>query len=467
MDKEIIKLQNTKAAIKQALIDKGCNPTDEFASYADNIREIQTSGNSYYIVDNGEDQIVFPEDTQVPFYVSNRFVQKEWNFPNVKQLLCFPVTEHVGSTTSSLITFNIPKCEKIYKVNYAKNVKFITSNKLTDLSYAFATSTSGSQFNSLEITDTSNVSDISYMFNSVCPPNDFVISLPKLENAAYAFKIPTFYSSKTINVTINDVVNPIIASYMFNFDNTINVYSNTTLRLIDANQMFYENATSIFPSISFEPDCSAVQMFAYCEGLTNIDMLQNTQNISDMQVMFGYCTNLENIPVTFSYENSNNFTGMYRNCTKLLYIPKVDNNKFFKWDNMFNSSGIIKVEEIFSGENPADHNETSIKHINSANNIRYIIVKNLGNSQDSPYSWSKFYHKADFSGWGNWGVEDESIQLSIGARQSLVDSLAVYSVDRVAKGYTSTYTISLSATTKSLLTQDEIAQITAKGFTIA
>ena len=37
---ELNKLKQTKAQIKQALIDKGQNPTDEFASYVGNIAGI-------------------------------------------------------------------------------------------------------------------------------------------------------------------------------------------------------------------------------------------------------------------------------------------------------------------------------------------------------------------------------------------------------------------------------------------
>ena len=43
---ELNKLKQTKASIKQALIDKGQNPTDEFASYATNIRDIEAGSST-------------------------------------------------------------------------------------------------------------------------------------------------------------------------------------------------------------------------------------------------------------------------------------------------------------------------------------------------------------------------------------------------------------------------------------
>ena len=68
-----------------------------------------------------------------------------------------------------------------------------------------------------------------------------------------------------------------------------------------------------------------------------------------------------------------------------------------------------------------------------------------------------------FTYWPVWGVNDET---NTDARQSLVDSLLTYSFDRATAGY-STCSISLYPATKALLTEDEIAQITAKGYTIA
>lgn len=63
-----------------------------------------------------------------------------------------------------------------------------------------------------------------------------------------------------------------------------------------------------------------------------------------------------------------------------------------------------------------------------------------------------------------WGVE--SHYNVAGARQSLIDTLITYSFDRATAGY-SVCPITLSSNTKSVLTEEEIAQITAKGFTIA
>lgn len=61
------------------------------------------------------------------------------------------------------------------------------------------------------------------------------------------------------------------------------------------------------------------------------------------------------------------------------------------------------------------------------------------------------------SAWGDGSEEN---------RRSLVDSLLTYSYDRAAAGW-SAATVALSETVKARLTDEEIAAITAKGYTIA
>ena len=94
----------------------------------------------------------------------------------------------------------------------------------------------------------------------------------------------------------------------------------------------------------------------------------------------------------------------------------------------------------------------------TANKLRYALLKDFGTGAGCT--------SASFTNWPNWGKEDETVPLSAGARQSLIDTLITYSYDRATAGY-STCTINLYADTKALLTQDEIAQITAKGYTLA
>ena len=88
-------------------------------------------------------------------------------------------------------------------------------------------------------------------------------------------------------------------------------------------------------------------------------------------------------------------------------------------------------------------------------NLRYALIKDIGTCTGMT--------SINFTYWPVWGIDDET---NTDARQSLIDSLLTYSFNRATAGY-STCTISLRDDTKAVLTADEIAQITSKGYTIA
>ena len=127
-------------------------------------------------------------------------------------------------------------------------------------------------------------------------------------------------------------------------------------------------------------------------------------------------------------------------------------------DIMYNCSNLIKVESLSLKSLNTTISYSYFTGYSNRDNLRYVLLKDFGTGSNCT--------SASFEYWNAWGVENESIPLSAGARQSLVDTLITYSYDRATAGY-STCTITLYADTKALLTQDEIAQITAKGYTLA
>ena len=93
-----------------------------------------------------------------------------------------------------------------------------------------------------------------------------------------------------------------------------------------------------------------------------------------------------------------------------------------------------------------------VSTISKFTNIRYMEI---------PEEFWQFFGRSinwDFSTLSYWGTE--------GNKQCVVNSLINNTVDLVSKGEKS-QTITLSSPTKALLTSDEIAQITSKGYTIA
>ena len=137
--------------------------------------------------------------------------------------------------------------------------------------------------------------------------------------------------------------------------------------------------------------------------------------------------------------------GMVSQASRLTHIGAINCPKATEMHFTFNSSPSIKyIKSVDVG---------SAINMNAfmTTGVQYAVLKNLGKSTLATYN---------FSGATAWGTGSEE------NRQSLIDSLITYSYDRASNGMP-TATIKLSANTKALLTEEEIAQITNKGFTIA
>lgn len=195
----------------------------------------------------------------------------------------------------------------------------------------------------------------------------------------------------------------------------------------------------------WNPDGSTAQMFRGNKRLKFLPII-DTSNVTTMNSMFTSCTALSSIP-RLDTSNVTDMTGIFYGCTALSFIPQLDTSNVTTMITMFafcsaltsilqlDISNVINMSGMFSG----------------CTILRFAKFTNLGKSTLTTY---------DFSGATIWGTDSEE------NRQSLIDSLITYSYDRASNGML-TATIKLSANTKALLTEEEIAQITNKGFTIA
>jgi surface protein len=162
-------------------------------------------------------------------------------------------------------------------------------------------------------------------------------------------------------------------------------------------------------------------MFFNCTALKSIPQL-NTSKVASIQEFASYCSSLTSIS-PLNTENATEMVEAFRECTSLTKIEQID------------MSSVVSLGRVFFKDNA----------------LVYVLIKNLGKSELTTY---------DLSGAAPWGTGSDE------ARQSLVDSLLTYSYDRAANGMESA-TIQLSSASKALLTDEELAAITAKGYTIA
>lgn len=468
---KIKRIAEIKDLIKQSLVNKGQNPTEEFATYAENIDNIKIN-----LAHNAEVRrvsefpdvasITFNEDCEFPIlYIDQYFSGAqniEWTFPNAKTLDNFftSVGDFVFRPSGTLI-FNIPNCETIKHMAKAEDKKlsyvFNTTEKLTNLDYFF-NNHNYAYLKQITISDASNVKSANYAFPQI--GDDFTISLPSLESAVQMFAKNTSYGNGTNPVyTINDISKVLDATQMFqSCDYVSKIVSNTTWKISKGSFMFSgcSKLTEV-PNIDVSECTTMNGMFIDCTSLTSCNIINTDKFKGSMSGLFNNCTSLTHIPEGFDFSGADSIDNMFYKCTSLTYLPEI-NNIVCPTYSPFNYSKIIKIESLNACEEKLNY-FSYINH-NVSCDVRYLVFKGLG--------YNKVYNQqATLTGYSLWGMEDETIPLSIGARQSLIDSLLTYSYDRVANGRTSTYTIYLNAATKALLTEDEIAQITAKGYTIA
>ena len=255
----------------------------------------------------------------------------------------------------------------------------------------------------------------------------------------------------------------------FNTSNVTSMYcmfssckSITTVKLFDtSNVTDMGDMFRTCPKLTSVPefDTSKVKkmqnMFNSCDSLTTVPAF-DTRNVEDMSSMFQFCSSITTIP-SFNTSNVTNMSYMFQSCSSLITVPELDTSKATNMNNMFSYCSSLTTIEGISFKSFSDSKMSTyyLFGYSSNSSIRKAVFKDIG-YQSTAVQFNTEYIE-------NWGVNTDDIP---DARQSLIDSLITYSFDRASAGYP-TCTITLSSNTKALLTSDEIAQITAKGFTIA
>ena len=155
--------------------------------------------------------------------------------------------------------------------------------------------------------------------------------------------------------------------------------------------------------------------------------------------------------------NVTNMNAMFNGCSRLTSVPAFNTSKVTDMYSMFNGcTSLTTIEGIsFQSYSASTMSSSYLVGYGTNNSIRKAVFKDIGYQSNA-----KQFNTENIA---NWGINTSEIA---DARQSLIDSLITYSFDRASAGYP-TCTIKLSSNTKALLTEDEKAQITAKGLTIA
>ena len=188
-------------------------------------------------------------------------------------------------------------------------------------------------------------------------------------------------------------------------------------------------------------------MFAYCSGLTSFDIISNfdTSKVTNMSYMFAYCSGLTSIDLSkLGLSDECDMSNMFAYCSKLTSID-YSNTKFHRGSML---KMFINCRSL-----------TSANFINLSD-LGFCDLRQIYNM----FAYCSKLTSLNFPGFGHISSGPDVFDLSSCPLDH--DSLmSIFTVDR--KYEHSQLSVKLSSTSKALLTDEEKAAITAKGYTIA
>lgn len=252
------------------------------------------------------------------------------------------------------------------------------------------------------------------------------------------------------------------------FDKNVNIKTTIATNFLLANGIYvYSNLYSAKEFIDMQMEycffgANCIYRVKEAKSLTNTfdngtymyDLILDKNTPISLTSAFQSATMLSFFTISANATHINNIMGGYTSAGAKYINWDIDTSEFTSITSPFNNY-IRALYGLFSIKKLGNLLYYTITGYSKTDNLRQITLADVGTNPSQT--------TVDCSYWNIWGVNKSSVP---DARQSLIDSLITYSFDRAAAGY-SNCTIKLSANTKALLTAEEIAQITAKGFTIA
>ena len=263
--------------------------------------------------------------------------------------------------------------------------------KLTSLKRWFAgLNAPAIQFVGLENLNTSEVTDMSYMFEAT----------NKLEN----IDLSSLNTGKV--TTMKGMFKDCLAL------TTIDLSSFNTENVTDMSQMFYNchDLTSLDLShFNTQKVTDMTRMFSDCWALTDLDLGSfNTENVTSMYYMFCDCRVLANLNVSsFNTENVTDMTYMFSGCYKLpsLDLSHFDTGKVTSMLCMFYASNNLTSLDLSNFK--TDKVETINSMFSGCKNLKTIFCNNDWNTENvTDVGRSIFYGCTSLVG-GNGTAYDE------------------------------------------------------------
>lgn len=206
----------------------------------------------------------------------------------------------------------------------------------------------------------------------------------------------------------------------------------------------------------------ASNCFQDCSKLTTVpDLFNGAQTgLTNLYYMFSGCFNMTTIDLSsWKFGQVINMTGMFSGCTNVqtIDISGIDTSQMTSTSGMdYMCSSCPALVRIRGAIDLIGMNLTGLPSLGyGINSLNTITYKNIGSNPEITYL--DLYSDDCYI---QWGLGDEE------SKQSFIDSMLTYSYDRAANGL-STIEIMMSKEQKALFTEEQIAALQAKGYTIS
>ena len=243
-------------------------------------------------------------------------------------------------------------------IKTVKKMRSPLTVKGTDAQYMF----NRYPLNELPQLDTSNVTNMSYMFYNCY----YLTTIPQLNTSNVTNMSRMFYSCYGLTTIPQlDTSNVTNMSYMFN-----SCYYLTAIPQLDTS-----NVTNMS------------RMFYSCYGLTTIPQL-DTSNVTNMSDMFNSCNKLTTIP-QLNTSNVANMSDMFSGCNKLTTILQLNGEKLTNINYVFRScsslenfNGLINLGQAYSTTTSANYGNYRLDLSDSKSLTEQSIINILNNLYD-------------------------------------------------------------------------------------
>ena len=323
-------------------------------------------------------------------------------------------------------------------LKYLKSIPKIDTSGVTNFNGLFINCHS---LTTIPPIDTSNVDDFSQMFLGC----KLLTSIPLLNTSKANNMNNMFYNCKSLTtIPLLDTSNVTNMTEMFSYCKSL-----TSIPLLDTSNVTNMNG-----------------MFGYCEILTTIPPI-DTINVTTMGYVFNGCSDLKTIP-QLNTSNVKDMNNMFYNCKSLTTIPLLDTSNVTNMQSMFgycdllttipqlNTSKVTNVSSMFG--NCPTLTSLPLLDFGSVTNIGYM------------FGYSNIKTLTDLGGFKNLKI-DWNGNYSLAILQNLTYQSVINVITNLydfrGNGDTSTTrTLQLHSNAYALLTDDDKALATSKGWNI-